>query len=220
MTPGNNRYPGNYSSPGNNRSLGKNGIPGKSWRGRHGGYSYLMLLFALAILGIVLALQGALYSFDRQREKEADLLRAGRDLQRAIYNYYKTHPANMAASWPPSLEDLLEDTRFSPVVVRHLRQIPVDPMTGTREWGLKQIDGGQIIGVFSTSDKVPIKKDGFAVSEPDFPNAGSYNGWEFVATALNTQATASGATASQAGGTPPADSNAGNAPQQGSPHNR
>lgn len=194
---------------------------GKPGQPRQQGYSYLMLLFSLAILGIVLSLQASLYSMDKQREKEADLLRAGREIQRALASYYATRPANMPQAWPPSLEELLEDTRFSPAVVRHLRRIPVDPMTGKAEWGLRQIDGGQIIGVFSLSEKTPIKQANFAVSEPDFANATSYQGWEFVGAALNQQ-TASGAGASQAGGapagggTPPPPGT----PQQGTPHQR
>ena len=169
---------------------------------QEGGFSYLVLLFFLAIMGIVLAMQASIYSFDRQREKEADLLRAGRDMQRALQSYYKNAPGGMPNSYPPTLDELLEDSRWSPLIKRHLRRIPLDPMTGTYDWGLKQQDSGQIIGVFSTSEKAPIKTAGFEDSEKDFASASNYQGWEFIGSALEAggAGTASGASASAANG--------------------
>lgn len=218
-------------------------------RRRHGGFSYLILLFFLAIMGIVLAMQASIYSFDRQRQKENDLLRAGRDIQRALQSYYKNAPGGMPNSYPPTLDELLEDSRWSPLIKRHLRRIPLDPMTGTYDWGLKQQDSGQIIGVFSTSEKTPIKSANFEDSEKDFASASSYQGWEFIGSALEVAAggTASGAVASAATGGQPnseapnmetpgngtipgsnipigGNNNPGggnnNAPGQGGPHNR
>lgn len=186
-------------------------------RRRHGGFSYLILLFFLAIMGIVLAVQASIYSFDRQRQKENDLLRAGRDMQRALQSYYKNPPGGMPNSYPPSLDELLEDSRWTPLIKRHLRRIPLDPMTGTYDWGLKQQDSGQIIGVFSTSEKTPIKSANFEDSEKDFASASSYQGWEFIGSALEAAAggTASGAVASAATGGQP---NSG-APNMGTPGN-
>lgn len=167
------------------------------------GFSYLLLLFFVAIMGIVLATQGSIYSLARQREKEKELLIAGRTLRQAILSYYNSGPGNTKA-FPPNFEVLLQDPRY-PTVKRHLRQIPIDPMTNTRDWGLKKLATGEIIGVFSRSEKAPLKKANFGVGEGDFAAAASYKGWEFVATMENTtpQAPGNGTPANPMGNTTP-----------------
>lgn len=151
------------------------------------GFSYLLLLFFVAIMGIVLATQGSIYSLARQREKEKELLNAGRTLKQAILSYYNSGPGG-TKTYPPNFEVLLQDPRY-PTVRRHLRQIPIDPMTNSREWGLKKLATGEIIGVFSRSEKPPLKKANFGLGETDFAGAGSYKGWEFVAVTETTTAT-------------------------------
>lgn len=196
---------------------------------RAGGFTYLALLFFLAIMGMVMGMTGALYSVDRQREREADLLRAGRDLQKALKSYYDNAPPGSAKAYPLSLDDLVEDSRHSPLIRRHIRRIPLDPMTGTHDWGLKQLDGGQIIGVFSTSTKTPLKTGNFRPSEKDFASASSYSGWEFVAAALempnmtNPNAPPGGAPQQAPGQAPDSGSQplfGSPSPSQGAPHNR
>lgn len=152
------------------------------------GFSYLLLLFFVAIMGIVLATQGSIYSLSRKREKEQDLLNAGRELQQAILSYYNSGPGN-AKTFPPSLEVLLQDPRF-PTVRRHLRHIPIDPMTNSTDWGEKTLATGEIIGVFSTSDAVPLKVANFGPGENDFAGAANYRGWLFLATTTQQPPTA------------------------------
>lgn len=144
------------------------------------GFSYLLLLFFVAIMGIVLATQGSIYSLSRKREKEQELLNAGRELRQAILSYYNSGPGN-AKTFPPSLEVLLQDPRY-PTVRRHLRHIPLDPMTNGYEWGEKTLPTGEIIGVFSTSEAVPLKTANFGMGENDFAGAANYRGWLFLAT--------------------------------------
>jgi type II secretory pathway pseudopilin PulG len=148
------------------------------------GFTYLGLLFAVVIMGLALASVGEVWQTMQRREKEMDLLFAGREFRRAITSYYEVGPVGKQ-ELPRQLEDLLEDNRF-PNVRRHLRKIYVDPMTGKPEWGLLRI-GDRIVGVYSLSDAVPIKQDGFKDGERDLAGAASYRDWKFAYAMAVTQ---------------------------------
>ncbi|CAK0781592.1 hypothetical protein CCP3SC15_930023 [Gammaproteobacteria bacterium] len=98
------------------------------------GFTYLGLLFAVAMAGVALAATGVLWSTQRQREREQDLLFVGNQIRQAIRSYYE-HSPGLVKRYPAKLDDLLRDNRFL-TVQRHLRQRYMDPMTGAREWGL------------------------------------------------------------------------------------
>lgn len=127
------------------------------------GFSYLVLLFAVAIAGAGLAGTGIVWHTALQREKEAELLFVGNQIRQAIASYYQRTPGNLRR-YPASLEELLKDPRY-PTTVRHLRKLYRDPMTGTTEWGLIAAPGGGIMGVYSKSEAVPLKRVDF-----DSPN--------------------------------------------------
>jgi hypothetical protein len=74
---------------------------------------------------------------------------------------------------------LLADKRY-PAIRRHLRRVYADPMTGAADWTLLKQQGA-IVGVASRSSRVPLKRDGFAVADRAFAEAGSYAGWRFLA---------------------------------------
>ena len=59
---------------------------------RQRGFTYLTLLFAIAIAGIVLAKTGIDWSQDAQREKEKELLFVGDQYRHAIALYYQRTP--------------------------------------------------------------------------------------------------------------------------------
>lgn len=80
--------------------------------------------------------------------------------------------------YPSSLQVLLKDPRF-PTVVRHLRQIYVDPLTGRDDWLLVKTPGGEIMGVGSTSDRHPIKVDRFPPPFEAFAGKSHYSEWLF-----------------------------------------
>ncbi|RTL51413.1 MAG: type II secretion system protein, partial [Rhodocyclaceae bacterium] len=61
--------------------------------GRNRGFTYVMLLFAVALSGVLLAAAGQLWHTNVQREKEADLLFAGRQIRQAIESYYQEEGA-------------------------------------------------------------------------------------------------------------------------------
>ncbi|MBV8403130.1 MAG: type II secretion system protein, partial [Gammaproteobacteria bacterium] len=97
---------------------------------RESGFTYLGLMAAIVILGILLSMAGRVWSFSEQRDKEAQLLWVGHAYRDAIASYY-VH----GGQFPQSLEQLLQDDR-SPVPLRHLRQLYPDPMTGAADWTL------------------------------------------------------------------------------------
>lgn len=115
------------------------------------GFSYLLLLFAVAALGIAAAGSALMWSTLSQTERERELLFIGGEFSRALQRYYDASPAEPKA-YPARLEDLLEDKRHQ-VPMRHLRKIYVDPMTHNRDWGLV-MSQGQIRAVHSRSEKV------------------------------------------------------------------
>lgn len=115
------------------------------------GFSYLLLLFAVAALGVAAAGSALMWTTLSQTERERELLFIGGEFSRALQRYYDASPAEPKA-YPARLEDLLEDKRHQ-VPMRHLRKIYVDPMTNNRDWGLV-MSQGQIRAIHSRSEKV------------------------------------------------------------------
>lgn len=145
---------------------------------RAAGFTYLAVLFAVAILSGGLALVGEMWDTAAQREREAELLFAGNEYRVAIERYYLSGPQRQ---YPGSLEDLLEDPR-RPGIERYLRRLYADPMTGG-EWIVIRDPQGGILGVHSASEAQPLKVAGFKRRDAGFAGAPRYADWRFVATA-------------------------------------
>jgi type II secretory pathway pseudopilin PulG len=141
------------------------------------GFTYVALLFAVAIIGVGLAAKGVEWDRTAQRAREAELLFVGNEFRKAIALYYYRSPGP-AQEYPRSLEELLEDPRY-PGTQRYLRRIYRDPMTGKPEWGLVVV-GGQIVGVHSLSPGQPIKSGNFSEANRDFASKTSYAEWRFT----------------------------------------
>ena len=103
------------------------------------GATYLLMLFAVAALGLGLARFGSLWATAAQREREVELIFIGGEFARAIASYRAAGPA-ATRDGPQELEDLLLDPRF-PFVRRHLRKLYRDPMSGQADW-LVERQGG------------------------------------------------------------------------------
>lgn len=142
------------------------------------GFTYLGLLFAVALAGVALAAMGVVWSTERQRQREQELLFVGQQFREAIASYYERSPG-MVKRYPAKLDDLLKDNRFL-TVRRHLRQIYPDPMTGMREWGLIAAPEGGIMGVHSLSTTASIKRAGFPAELADLEGKSSYAEWRFI----------------------------------------
>jgi type II secretory pathway pseudopilin PulG len=137
----------------------------------------LFLMFAVALMGIVLAVGAGLWHTAAVRDKEAQLLFVGGEYQRALARYKAATPAGMPSA-PERLEQLLLDQRHQ-VPARHLRRLYRDPMTDSSEWGLIK-EGGRIAGVYSLGAGKPLKQANFPEWLRSFSGAKSYATWQFL----------------------------------------
>jgi type II secretory pathway pseudopilin PulG len=149
----------------------------KSSENSQRGAILLLLLVMVVILGLSASMAGQSWRSTMQKAREAELLWRGQQYQQAIASYYsvKHGPQQML---PAKLEHLLRDPRF-PSMVRHLRKLYDDPMTG-EAWELVTDPAERIIGVRSSSDLMPFRKDGFPEELAEFKGKESYLEWEFV----------------------------------------
>ncbi len=147
-----------------------------------GGFSYLVLLILIAIIGIISTSSIQVGSIVQRRAAEEELLHIGAQFRNALISYGNASQAGTGRT-PHSLQDLLKDPRY-PNPVRHLRQIYMDPLTGTNEWGIvPSADGKGIIGVYSLSKAKPIKIGEFAPGQEKFSEALTYSDWQFLGSA-------------------------------------
>ena len=182
---------------------------------RQGGFSYLFLLFLVALLGVTLVASTQASWIESKRDKEAELLFAGHEIRKAIDSYYKATPTRPGAgaqalaqiSRADARQDSMQPAENSGVVLpkgeyprqiedlledrrftpplRHLRRQYVEPVTGSMEWGLVQ-EGGRIIGVYSRSLEKPLKKANFPEGYDSFMSARRYSDWVFAAVSHST----------------------------------
>jgi type II secretory pathway pseudopilin PulG len=144
-----------------------------------GGYTYLGLIIFVAIVAVGSASALRLGVTSQRRDAERELLDKGLAMSRALESY-SAATAGGAGAAPARLEDLLRDPRFPKTVVRHLRKIEVDPMTGQAQWGLVRQPGHQgIVGVHSLSADKPLKQTDFAPVYEDFEGKDTYSQWVF-----------------------------------------
>jgi general secretion pathway protein G len=112
------------------------------------GMTLLELIIACAILLILSSAALPLAKFTIIRAKERDLHRDLRELRDAVDRYKDTADRNQirvelgSEGYPPDLETLVKGVQLgasNDKKIRFLRKIPVDPMTGTAEWGLRAV---------------------------------------------------------------------------------
>ena len=137
------------------------------------GYSYAELLVVSAILLILASAVLPLSKVTMQREREAELRRALREIRTAIDNHKDSVDlgliggANVQAGsegYPPDLETLVDGIEVlndaSGRKLRFLRRIPFDPMTRSTEWGLRSYQddpgttswgGDNVYDIYTTS---------------------------------------------------------------------
>jgi type II secretory pathway pseudopilin PulG len=144
---------------------------------RQAGFTYLTVMFIVAILLGGLAIVGETWETSTRREKEIELLFIGNQYRRAIGLYYLSTPGVVKA-YPRQIEDLLKDPR-QPGTVRHLRKLFPDPITGKPFVVIKGADGG-VQGVNSPSDDAPLKVANFRVRDAVFEGAQKYSDWKFI----------------------------------------
>ena len=148
--------------------------------GKHqGGMILLVVILFIAVSSVASSALVVSHETESRRQREEQLLFAGDQFRQAIQRYYNTVPPGGTRSLPRSLDDLIEDRRFT-VPVRHLRRIYLDPMTGRADWQF--VNAGQgIIAVHSSSQREVLKTRGFPKGYEQFEGARTYADWIFAA---------------------------------------
>lgn len=121
-----------------------------------GGFTYLLLLWWVALSGVMLMALGEHWAAQAQRDREAELVDRAEQIQRAIEAYASVPVNDGVSRLPRKLEDLLEDRR-SGELRRHLRQPWRDPITRGGAWGLVRDANEGITGVHSLSRQRPLR---------------------------------------------------------------
>jgi len=134
---------------------------------------------AIIIIGISLGAAGKYWQNVMMREKEEELLFRGGQYRLAIERYFLARPP---FQYPPSIDELLKDSRF-PQAKRHLRQKYKDPITNDDFEIFKDpMKGNRITGVYSKSEKEPLRTAGFDEPYKDFEGKKAYKEWQFIFT--------------------------------------
>lgn len=147
-------------------------------RVRQLGVAYLGLMVFVMLMAATAAVTGEVWLSARQRSAERELLFVGHEFRDAIRSYYMLTPGTVKR-YPPVLSDLLKDKRHLQLL-RHLRRIYADPLTGLAEWGTVAGPDGGIMGVYSRASGEPLKQATFDAEDAGFEGASSYAGWVFA----------------------------------------
>ena len=118
-------------------------------RAEHG-YTFVELVIVTTVLLVLASAVLPLAKVTMQRQREAELRRALRDMRTAIDKFKDAADAGMigamdlktgAEGYPADLETLVEGVSVvndqSGRKLKFLRRIPIDPMTNSTEWGMR-----------------------------------------------------------------------------------
>jgi general secretion pathway protein G len=139
-----------------------------SRRSREAGMTLLELILACTILLILSSAATPLVRITIVRAREAELRRDLREMKNAIDHYKDLADSGAIRTeitsngYPPDLDTLVKGVVLGGAKrVRFLRRIPVDPMTGNTDWGLRSVQddpdstswgGGNVFDVYTKSD--------------------------------------------------------------------
>ncbi len=134
---------------------------------RKNGFTMAELIVAMTILMILTAVAMPVVRVTIQRGKERELRRDLWEMRDAIDRYKDAADRGAfqvkldSQGYPPDLETLVKGVDSNGKKLRFLRRIPVDPMTGKDEWGLRSMQddpdsdswGGQsVFDVYTKSE--------------------------------------------------------------------
>ena len=130
------------------------------------GLTLVELIVTVAILGILGAAVVPVARFEIKRQKERDLRYALWQMRDAIDKYNDLASKGGikvsvdSSNYPPDLDTLVKGVDYQGIKMKFLRHIPIDPMTGKAEWGMRSMQddphgdsfGGQsVFDVYSKS---------------------------------------------------------------------
>ena len=138
------------------------------------GFTLVELMAAITILLLLSSVAVPLLRVQVMRSREIELRRNLRELRTAIDRYKQFSNGSVIATnvdsfgYPPDLKSLVEGVPAKNVAglkFKFLRRIPIDPMTGSTDWGLRSMQddldsrswGGQnVFDVYTKSDKTAL----------------------------------------------------------------
>lgn len=141
---------------------------------RRAGYTLTELVVVCAVLSILAAVAFPTVKYTRKRQKELELRASLREMRSAIDEFKRYSDAGFIPiefgtdGYPKELELLVEGVDVVGQIdkkVRFLRRIPIDPMTGKDEWGMRSYQdepdstswgGENVYDVFSLSQGVGL----------------------------------------------------------------
>ncbi len=109
------------------------------------GLTLIELIVTVSILAILASAAVPVARFKVKREKERELRRDLWEMRDAIDHYKDAADKGAfqtkveSQNYPPDLETLVNGVDVQGKKVKFLRRIPVDPMTGTPDWGLRSM---------------------------------------------------------------------------------
>ena len=114
------------------------------------GFTFIELLVVSALLLVLASAAMPLAKVTMQRTREAELRRNLREIRTAIDKYKDAVDTGQIGAtdvragsegYPPDLETLVEGVSVagdaSGRKLKFLRRVPIDPMTGSTEWGMR-----------------------------------------------------------------------------------
>jgi general secretion pathway protein G len=145
---------------------------------RQRGFTLTELVVVCAVLSILAGVTLPSVKYTRKRVKETELRTALREMRSAIDEFKRYSDAGLIPvelgtdGYPPDLETMVEGVDVIGQIdkkIRFLRRIPIDPMTGEAEWGLRSYQdepdstswgGENVFDVYSLSqgtglDRIP-----------------------------------------------------------------
>ena len=142
------------------------------------GYTYIGLLILVAVTATLSAGLLRTGAVVQRHAAEEALLEAGSELGNALFSYARATPQGNNPR-PQRIEDLLRDPRFPKIIVRHLRRVPLDPMTGQARWGELLSDSVPGIDAFYSLSDLQTQRTTFKPKYSDFADKRYYREWLF-----------------------------------------
>jgi hypothetical protein len=146
-----------------------------SLRRQETGFSYLMVMIAITLMGLAMTVAARQWKTMVQRELETDLLAKGIEIQSALALYSASTKAGRVLPgevYPQTLAELTRPPK------PFLRKVYLDPV-GRGEWELLRAPAGGIMGVRSKSRQKPIKQGNFPLAVRHFEGKPTHYDWVF-----------------------------------------
>ena len=136
-------------------------------RRRMRGFTLIELIVAITILLVLTGMAVPLARVSIKRERERDLRRDLWMMRDAVDRYKDAADRGAfqtkvgSEGYPPDLDTLVNGVDVGGKKLKFLRRIPIDPMTGNADWGLRSMqddpdsdswDGNNVFDVYTKSE--------------------------------------------------------------------